>query len=133
MVSMVWRLRFLFRCGSMKKESTVKEIAVFGGGCFWCTEAVFKMLRGVSVVKPGYAGGTVPNLTDDQVCGGRTGHAEVIYLEYDPAQVKYRDLLTVFSARMIRRRSIDRAMTSARSTARSSSTRRRSRRLMLRR
>ena len=72
------------------------DIAVFGGGCFWCTEAVFKMLRGVSSVLPGYAGGTVPNPTYEQVCGGRTGHAEVGRVEYDPAQVAYRDLLTVF-------------------------------------
>jgi peptide-methionine (S)-S-oxide reductase len=72
------------------------EIAVFGGGCFWCTEAVFKMIRGVSKVLPGYAGGTVPNPTYEQVCTGKTGHAEVIYLEYDPSLVKYRDLLTVF-------------------------------------
>jgi peptide-methionine (S)-S-oxide reductase len=73
-----------------------KEVAVFGGGCFWCTEAVFKMLRGVSSVLPGYAGGTTPNPTYDQVCSGRTGHAEVIRIEYDPSEVKYRDLLTVF-------------------------------------
>lgn len=70
--------------------------AVFGGGCFWCTEAVFKMLRGVSSVVPGYAGGTVPNPTYAQVCDGTTGHAECVKVEYDPAQVKYRDLLLVF-------------------------------------
>ncbi len=72
------------------------EIAVFGGGCFWCTEAVFQMIKGVSVVKPGYSGGQTENPTYDEVSGGKTGHAEVIYLEYDPEQVKYRDLLTVF-------------------------------------
>jgi peptide-methionine (S)-S-oxide reductase len=77
-------------------ENNKKEIAVFGGGCFWCTEAVFKMLKGVSKVLPGYAGGTVPNPTYEQVCTGETGHAEVIYIEYDPAEVKYSDLLTVF-------------------------------------
>jgi peptide-methionine (S)-S-oxide reductase len=70
----------------------------FGGGCFWCTEAVFKMLKGVTKVLPGYAGGAVANPTYEQVCGGQTGHAEVAYIEYDPAQVKYRDLLTVFFA-----------------------------------
>jgi peptide-methionine (S)-S-oxide reductase len=72
------------------------EVAVFGGGCFWCTEAVFKMMKGVSSVVPGYAGGTVPNPTYDQVCSGTTGHAECVKIEYDPAQVKYRDLLLVF-------------------------------------
>lgn len=74
------------------------EHAVFGGGCFWCTEAVFKMMRGVRAVKPGYAGGTVVDPTYEQVSGGGTGHAEVIYIEYDPAQVTYRALLTVFFA-----------------------------------
>lgn len=73
-----------------------QQIAVFGGGCFWCTEAVFKMMKGVTSVLPGYSGGTTKNPTYDQVSGGKTGHAEVIRLEYDPSQVKYRDLLTVF-------------------------------------
>lgn len=68
----------------------------FGGGCFWCTEAVFKMLKGVRKVVPGYMGGTVPNPTYDQVCGGMTGHAEVVLVEYDPAIIKIEDLLTVF-------------------------------------
>lgn len=72
------------------------KTAVFGGGCFWCTEAVFKMLRGVISVAPGYAGGKTENPTYYQVSNGDTGHAEVIQIEYDPSQVKYRDLLTVF-------------------------------------
>lgn len=72
------------------------EIGVFGGGCFWCTEAVFKMLKGVSLVKPGYTGGIVENPTYDQVSSGKTGHAEVIYIEYDPKQIEYKTLLTVF-------------------------------------
>jgi peptide-methionine (S)-S-oxide reductase len=71
-------------------------IAVFGGGCFWCTEAVFKMLRGVYSVAPGYAGGNTENPTYYKVSEGDTGHAEVIKIEYDPAQVSYRNLLTVF-------------------------------------
>lgn len=70
--------------------------AVFGGGCFWCTEAVFKSLEGVSVVKPGYAGGEGPHPTYMQVAGGGTGHAEVVYIEYEPHKVSYDDLLTVF-------------------------------------
>jgi peptide-methionine (S)-S-oxide reductase len=73
-----------------------KEIAVFGGGCFWCTEAVFKELKGVYGVLPGYAGGTVPNPTYEEVSGGQTGHAECIQIEYDPKEIKYTDLLTVF-------------------------------------
>ena len=78
--------------------SATTEVAVFGGGCFWCTEAVFKMLRGVQSVMPGYAGGTIPNPTYEAVCSGRTGHAEVTRIEYDPSQVAYRTLLTVFFA-----------------------------------
>src|SRR6202451_3800873 len=74
------------------------EIAVFGGGCFWCTEAVFEQLDGVISVRPGYAGGTTKNPTYRQVCTGRTGHAEVVRVEYDPSRVSYRDLLTVFFA-----------------------------------
>jgi peptide-methionine (S)-S-oxide reductase len=72
------------------------ETAVFGGGCFWCTEAVFKMMKGVTSVLPGYAGGHTINPTYDQVVSGQTGHAEVVQIEYDPQLVKYTDLLTVF-------------------------------------
>jgi methionine-S-sulfoxide reductase len=72
--------------------------AVFGGGCFWCVEAVFDQLRGVRSVTSGYAGGETKNPTYEQVCGGRTGHAEVIKIEYDAAQISFRDLLTVFFA-----------------------------------
>lgn len=78
------------------ENNTKKEIAVFGGGCFWCTEAVFKMLKGISSVEPGYAGGTVPNPTYDQVSSGNTGHAECIKVEFDQNIIKYEDLLTVF-------------------------------------
>lgn len=73
-----------------------KESAVFGSGCFWCTEAVFKMLRGIERVEPGYAGGAAENPTYERVAAGTTGHAEVIRVEFDPAQISYRDLLTVF-------------------------------------
>jgi peptide-methionine (S)-S-oxide reductase len=74
------------------------QVAVFGGGCFWCTEAVFGQLKGVVSVMPGYAGGTVANPTYEQVCGGGTGHAEVTRVEYDPARVSFNDLLVVFFA-----------------------------------
>ncbi len=78
------------------ENNTKNEIAVFGGGCFWCTEAVFKMMKGVTSVVPGYAGGATEHPTYEQVCDGNTGHAEVVRIEYDPSQVKYEDLLTVF-------------------------------------
>jgi peptide-methionine (S)-S-oxide reductase len=80
----------------MEYHKPMTEIAVFGGGCFWCTEAVFKMMKGVSKVVPGYAGGTTENPTYEQVSTGETGHAECVRIEYDPALVQYRDLLTVF-------------------------------------
>jgi peptide-methionine (S)-S-oxide reductase len=72
------------------------ETATLGGGCFWCLEAVYKDLKGVESVVSGYAGGRTPNPTYEQVCGGRTGHAEVVQITYDPAVVSYRDLLDVF-------------------------------------
>ena len=73
-------------------------VAVFGGGCFWCTEAVFDELRGVKSVVSGYAGGSTKNPTYEEVCGGRTGHAEVIKIEFDPDEIAFKDLLTVFFA-----------------------------------
>ena len=76
--------------------SNNQEITVFGGGCFWCTEAVFKRLKGVISVTPGYAGGNRPNPTYSQVCTGLTGHAEVIRIEFDPSLIGFADLLDVF-------------------------------------
>lgn len=73
-----------------------QEVATLGGGCFWCLEAVYDELRGVVSVESGYAGGTVPNPTYRDVCDGTTGHAEVIRVTFDPAEVSYRDLLNVF-------------------------------------
>ena len=75
-----------------------KETIVFGGGCFWCTEAIFKMLKGVISVDPGYAGGSTNNPTYSEVSSGKTGHAEVIKIEYDPSIISLNDLLTVFFA-----------------------------------
>lgn len=72
------------------------ETAVFGGGCFWCTEAVFKSLKGVVSVMPGYAGGSVKNARYEQVLAGKSGHAESVRIEFDPAVVSYEDLLAVF-------------------------------------
>ncbi len=76
----------------------LSEIAVFGGGCFWCTEAVFKMFKGVQSVTPGYAGGSTIHPTYEGVCGGKTGHAEVIKIEFNPSEISYGDLATVFFA-----------------------------------
>jgi len=75
-----------------------EEVAVFAGGCFWCTEAVFNDVVGVKRVESGYTGGTVTNPTYKQVCGGDTGHAEAIRLTFDPDVVSYDDLLDIFFA-----------------------------------
>jgi peptide-methionine (S)-S-oxide reductase len=72
------------------------ELATFGSGCFWCTEAVFQRLKGVEKVVSGYAGGHVVNPTYRQVCSGDTGHAEVIQVQYDPSQTSYEQLLEIF-------------------------------------
>ena len=72
------------------------ETATLGGGCFWCTEAVYRDTRGVTAVQSGYAGGANPNPTYEQVCTGRTGHAEVVQIEFDPAEISYADILRVF-------------------------------------
>ncbi len=73
-----------------------KETLTLGGGCFWCMEAVFKDLKGVDQVVSGYSGGRVPNPSYEQVCTGRTGHAEVVQVTFDPSVVSLRDLLHVF-------------------------------------
>lgn len=78
------------------KNALQSATAVFGGGCFWCTEAVFKMLRGVSHVEPGYAGGSVQNPSYEEVSNGNTGHVEVALVEYDPSEIDFKDLMTVF-------------------------------------
>ena len=72
------------------------ELATFGGGCFWCLEAVFERLDGVKSVTSGYAGGTKENPTYKEVCTGATGHAEVIQIEFDPHKISYEKLLEVF-------------------------------------
>lgn len=72
--------------------------AIFAGGCFWCTEAVFQSLAGVASVESGYIGGSVPNPSYEQVCTGTTGHAEAIRIGFDPAVIGYGDLLDVFFA-----------------------------------
>jgi peptide-methionine (S)-S-oxide reductase len=76
----------------------VSETATLAGGCFWCLEAVYQELKGVSSVVSGYMGGPVDNPTYEQVCSGGTGHAEVVQLKFDPAVLAFRDLLGVFFA-----------------------------------
>ena len=78
--------------------NSITQQATLGGGCFWCLEAVFEQLRGVQQVVSGYCGGNVPNATYEQVCSGRTGHAEVIQVTFDPAEISFADLLDVFFA-----------------------------------
>jgi len=78
--------------------SNEKEIAVFGGGCFWCTEALFQRLKGVISVAPGYSGGRVANPSYEQVSMGNTGHAESIKIEFNPQEISFETLLNVFFA-----------------------------------
>lgn len=81
----------------MNKElNTEKDQATFGGGCFWCIEAVFQQLEGVEKIVSGYAGGEDPNPTYQSVCSGSTGHAEVVQITFDPQVVSYETLLNVF-------------------------------------
>jgi peptide-methionine (S)-S-oxide reductase len=75
-----------------------EQVAVLAGGCFWCTEAVFLDVVGVKSVESGYTGGSVPDPTYRQVCGGGTGHAEAIRITFDPEQISYDDLLDIFFA-----------------------------------
>lgn len=80
----------------MSEAGGTRETATLGGGCFWCLDAVFRRLRGVTRVTSGYAGGHVDHPTYDQVCAGDTGHAEVTQVEFDPDVLSYRELLEVF-------------------------------------
>lgn len=73
-----------------------QSIATLGGGCFWCLEAVYQQLEGVTRVESGYSGGHVENPTYEQVCGKKTGHVEVVQVTFDPTRVSYRDVLEVF-------------------------------------
>ncbi len=72
------------------------EIAILAGGCFWCTEAIYKRLKGVKTVTPGYTGGNIPDPTYWQVCSEKTGHAECVQIEFDPKEIPYKKILDVF-------------------------------------
>jgi len=78
------------------QTSKILETVTLGGGCFWCTEAVYQELKGVTGIVSGYAGGSVVNPTYEQVCAGTTGHAEVVQISFDNAQVSYRKILEIF-------------------------------------
>ena len=80
----------------MSGNPSSREIATFGGGCFWCVEAALELLEGVERVVSGYAGGSSPNPTYRQVCEGTTGHAEVVQVTFDPSVLSYPELLTAF-------------------------------------
>ena len=80
----------------MSTSSSPTETIVLGGGCFWCTEAVFDRVQGVLDVESGYCNGQTVNPSYEQVCTGRTGHAEVVKLEFDPAQISLREILEIF-------------------------------------
>lgn len=77
-------------------SSRKQEVAVLGGGCFWCTEAVFSKINGVEKVEPGYSGGKLENPTYEQVSTGRTGHAEVVQITFDPDVISYEEILEIF-------------------------------------
>ena len=76
--------------------SETRQVATMASGCFWCTEAVFNELKGVEKVESGYSGGTIANPSYEQVCTGDTGHAEAVQVTFDPKQISYKDVLTIF-------------------------------------
>jgi peptide methionine sulfoxide reductase msrA/msrB len=88
-------LRYCINAIALKKLESKTRKATFGGGCFWCTEAIFQQLRGVLEVKSGYSGGHLVNPTYRLVCSGTTGHAEVVEITYDPEEISYEELLKV--------------------------------------
>lgn len=95
-MSVFWLNRRVGKKANSKKANSKKMVATFGGGCFWCTEAIFQQLKGVDRVRPGYMGGNRENPTYEQVCSGATGHAEVIQIDYDEAILPFETLLGVF-------------------------------------
>ncbi len=82
----------------MSQAAQARELATLGGGCFWCLEAVFELVRGVLKVESGYAGGSSKNPSYREVCSGATGHAEVVQITFDPSVISYGEILNVFFA-----------------------------------
>lgn len=96
MMLLLWIVAVLSYAPQERGKAVHMEQATFGAGCFWCVEAVFQRLDGVTSVVSGYAGGTKPNPTYEDVCTGSTGHAEVAQISFDPAKISYERLLDVF-------------------------------------
>ena len=88
-------LRYCMNAIALKKIESKLEKATFGGGCFWCTEAIFQKLKGVEKVESGYSGGTTVNPTYTEVCSGMTGHAEVVQISFNPQEITYADMLRI--------------------------------------
>lgn len=80
----------------MMSDNTKYSIATLGEGCFWCSEAIFQRVKGVVKVESGYSGGTIPNPTYEQVCSGKTGHAEVVQIRFDPIIISFKEILEIF-------------------------------------
>ncbi|MCU4175371.1 peptide-methionine (S)-S-oxide reductase MsrA [Carboxylicivirga sp. N1Y90] len=91
-------LTIIWGINSINMQAQDTAVATFGGGCFWCTEAIFLKLKGVDKVESGYSGGESKNPTYKEICTGLTGHAEVIHITYQPALIEFEDLLEVFFA-----------------------------------
>ncbi|HMI03143.1 MAG TPA: peptide-methionine (S)-S-oxide reductase MsrA [Pedobacter sp.] len=96
MKTILMMVMVLLSAGGAGAQSPKLQKATFGNGCFWCSEAVFQRINGVTAVRSGYEGGSVVDPSYEQVCTGTTGHAEVIEVTYDPAKIKYDELLEVF-------------------------------------
>jgi peptide-methionine (S)-S-oxide reductase len=88
--------RFIAEASMKDDASDRHNLATFGGGCFWCIEAVLQRIEGVLGITSGYAGGTTPNPTYEEVCSGETGHAEVVQVAFDPALISYEEVLDIF-------------------------------------
>lgn len=86
----------MLKLATVKRQALLMQKAVFGDGCFWCTEAVFQRIRGVEKVTSGYAGGEMENPSYGEVSSGETGHAEAIEIEFDPKEISYKDLVYIF-------------------------------------
>jgi len=93
---LILNLQLLANYNNINMDTTKYEKATFGGGCFWCVEAIFKQVKGVSSVVSGYSGGTVENPTYEEVSKGRTGHAEVVQITFNPEVITYYELLELF-------------------------------------